>query len=118
MANDRKEVRGLGFYSENGIRFQAENKHIMENIKRVLTTRRGERVGNLSFGSDVSKFIFLPEMNIDDLIKEIVRAINTCEPRVNIIECTLKAFENDKVTINLTVQVKSTKEIINTDINL
>ena len=101
---------GLGFYSENGIVFQKEGKHIAENIRRILSTRRGERIGNLAFGSDVSKYIFMPEMSIDDLISEIQRAITVNEPRVIINEITLQSFENDTVNIALDLTIKETGE--------
>lgn len=110
---------GLGFYSENGISFQKESKHIIENVKRILTTRRGERIGNLSFGSDVSKYLFMPEMSIDDLITEIVNSIKRCEPRVEVQECSLSSKENfDVVNINLKLKLKSSGEIIETNIDL
>jgi phage baseplate assembly protein W len=101
---------GLGFYSENGIPFQKEGKHIAENIKRILSTRRGERIGNLSFGSDVSKYIFMPEMSIDDLISEIQRAIVANEPRVIINEITLQGYKTDTVSIFLNLTIKETGE--------
>ena len=93
---ENNKIVGLGFYDgENGINFQDEDRHIIENVKRVLTTRRGERIGNLSFGSDVSKYIFLNQLSIDDLIDEIVNSIERCEPRVEVIGCNLKSFEEE-----------------------
>jgi phage baseplate assembly protein W len=109
---------GLGFYSENGIVFQKEGKHIAENIRRILMTRRGERVGNLSFGSDVSKYIFMPELSIDDLINEIKRAITVNEPRVTVDEVTLQGFENDTVNISLVVTIKESGETMNVSVDL
>ena len=91
---------GLGFYDENGITFQTEGKHIIENVKRILTTRRGERIGNLSFGSDVSKYLFMPDLTIDDLIAEIVNSIKRCEPRVT-VEDVARCFGLEIVPIVL-----------------
>lgn len=110
---------GLGFYQENGIGFQTPGKHIIENVKRILTTRRGERIGNLSFGSDVSKYLFMPDMSIDDLIDEIVNSIKRCEPRVIVEECSLSSKEDfDVVNIDLKLRLKSTGEQIETRIEL
>lgn len=110
---------GIGFYSENGLAFQTEGQHIAENIKRILTTRRGERVGDLSFGSDVGKYIFMPELSIDALIEEIVNSIKRCEPRVEVKECSLSTFENfDTVNIDLKVMIKSTGEIVDTTVGI
>ncbi len=110
---------GLGFYDETGIAFQtSEAAHISENIRRILTTRRGERVGDLSFGSDVSKYIFMPELSIDDLITEIVNSIKRCEPRVEVEECSLTSFENDTVNIDLKVKIISSGTEVSTTVTL
>lgn len=109
---------GLGFYEGNGIKFQTEGQHIIENVKRILTTRRGERIGNLSFGSDVHKYLFMPEMTIDDVIDEIANSVRRCEPRVTVEECTLQAMENDVVNINLKLKLVSSGKILETSIDL
>lgn len=109
---------GLGFYGENGVQFQDDSTHIIENVKRILTTRRGERIGNLSFGSDVSRYLFMPDMGIDDLIAEIVGSIQRCEPRVAVEECSLSSKADDVVNIDLKLRLKSTGEILETDIDM
>lgn len=109
---------GLGFYDENGVMFQTESQNIIECIKRILTTRRGERIGNLSFGSDVQKYLFMPDLTIDDLITEIVNSITRCEPRVTVQSCTLRSQEDDVVNIDLVVSLKSTGETVETTVSL
>lgn len=110
---------GVGFYKETGLSFQKEGPHIIENIKRILTTRRGERVGNLAFGSDVSKYLFMPEMSIDDLISEIVNSIKRNEPRVEVEECSLIKFVDvDTVDINLKLRLVSDNSEIETTITI
>lgn len=110
---------GVGFYSENGLAFQKEGAHIIENIKRILTTRRGERVGNLAFGSDVSKYLFMPEMSIDDLINEIVNSIKRNEPRVEVVECSLTKFtDTDTVDIDLKLRLVSDGSEMETTITI
>ena len=113
-----EKVVGLGFYNENGIMFQDENKHIIENIKRSISTRRGERIGNLAFGSDVMKYLFMPETSIDDVINEIVNTLKRCEPRVEVLECTLKGNDYDKVEIDLLVRVKKTGDILKSNMEV
>lgn len=110
---------GVGFYKETGLSFQKEGPHIIENIKRILTTRRGERVGNLAFGSDVSKYLFMPEMSIDDLISEIVNSIKRNEPRVEVEECSLIKFVDvDTVDINLKLRLVSDNSEIETTVTI
>lgn len=101
-----------------GIYFQDEDEHIIENVKRVLTTRPGERIGNIYFGSNVSKYLFMPEMSVDDIIQEIVNSLRRWEPRVRVLECTLTATKWDTVEIDLTIQVIRTEKILNTKIEL
>lgn len=102
----------IGFY------FQDEDEHIIENVKRVLSTRRGERIGNLSFGSDISKLLFLPEIKIDDLIEEIINSLSRCEPRVRVLECTLQGTEWDTVEISLVIQVKRNGKVLKTKLEI
>lgn len=109
---------GLGFYNETGVMFQSESKNIIESIERILTTRRGERIGNLSFGSDVQKYLFMPDLTIDDLITEIINSITRCEPRVTVQSCTLNSQEDDIVNIDLIVKIKSTGETVETTVSL
>lgn len=110
---------GLGFYDENGVKFQSEGKHIIENVKRILTTRRGERIGNLSFGSDVSRYLFMPDITIDDLITEIVASITRCEPRVIVEECKLTSKQDfDVVNIDLKLRIKQSGEIVQASVDL
>ena len=85
------EFSGLVFYDKNGAVFsKSEAQLIGENIKRILTTRPGERVGEPEFGSHVLDYIFMPQLSIDDLIAEIINS------------CTLtSATQDDVVKINL-----------------
>lgn len=110
---------GVGFYKQNGLAFQEEGPHIIENIRRILTTRRGERIGNLAFGSDVSKYLFMPEMSIDDLISEIVNSIKRNEPRVEVEECSLTKFtDTDTVDIDLKLRLVSDGSEIETTVTI
>ena len=97
------EFSGLVFYNKNGAVFsKSEAQLIGENIKRILTTRPGERVGEPDFGSHVLDYIFMPQLSIDDLIAEIINSINTQEPRVTVNSCTLtSATKDDVIKINL-----------------
>ena len=82
-------MSGLGIKGETGIVFQDERKNIIENVERRLTTRPGERVGRLGFGSLVGTYIFESERSIEDLINEIKRSVEFWERRVSVEECSL-----------------------------
>ena len=55
------DIIGPGL-TNNGLKFQNEKEHIVQNVKRILMTRRGEQVGDLSFGSDLKKYLFILEI--------------------------------------------------------
>ena len=83
--------RGLVLEGYTGINFsKSEDELILENVKRILLTNRGERVMELEFGSDVRKYLFMPEMRINDVLLEVKNSIERCEPRVKVLEATLK----------------------------
>lgn len=109
---------GLGFYNgENGVVFQDEATHIIENVERILTTRRGERIGDLSFGSDVQKYLFLPDLTIEDLVTEIKNSIARCEPRVTVQECSLRSTNEGEVNIDLILNLNN-GNTVNTTVTL
>jgi phage baseplate assembly protein W len=106
------EFSGLVFYDENGMVFsKSEFQLIGENIKRILNTRKGERVGEPDFGSNVMTYLFMPDMLCSDLIAEIISSIQRNEPRVIVNNCTLKsAGQDDIVRIELDLTLRSNRE--------
>jgi phage baseplate assembly protein W len=107
------EYSGLVFYErKNGIGFSKnEAELISENIIRILTTKPGERVGEPEFGSLVKTFLFMPQLDIDDLILEIINSINRQEPRVIVNYCTLtSAGQDDIVNIKLDLTLKTERK--------
>ena len=66
------------------------------SIKNLLLTRRGERLGNPSFGSDLFTVLFEPEgTDIENKIEEIIRAsIKEFLPFVSVREVTFSFSGN------------------------
>lgn len=109
-----KETRGLVFYNKQGIEFSKTYKELMyENLRRILNTNRGERINNPSFGSDIKKYLFRPELELDFLAQEIKNSIERCEPRVKVNECTFSVDKTklDTVNINLNVLLLELNEV-------
>lgn len=98
---------GFVIYDQKGANFSKnETQLFAEEIQRILMTRRGERINNPDFGSDVQKFIFMPQLSIDDLLAEIKNSIERCEPRLKVNSCTLSsATQDDVVNIDLNVTI-------------
>lgn len=116
------EDSGLIFYGRNGVAFsQSEIQLIVENVKRILTTRYGERVNEPEFGSNVKSFLFMPQVSIDDLIAEIVNSVERQEPRVIVNSCTLRSADLEdvvKIDLNLTVKTSSGDKDLNTEVSI
>lgn len=108
----KDEFSGICIYDTNGaIYSRSEFQLISENIKRILLTRKGERVNNPEFGSNVQKFLFMPQLSINDLIMEIKNSVETWEPRVTVNSCSLsRATQEDVVYITLGVSLVTTGE--------
>lgn len=104
--------RGLVLEGYTGINFsKSEDELILENVKRILLTNRGERVMELEFGSDVRKYLFMPEMRINDVLLEVKNSIERCEPRVKVLEATLKYSKDEEYTIGVVLQKQNGKTL-------
>ena len=85
------------------------NAHIEEHITQILTTRKGERAMNLEYGCDVDFSLF---ENIDSslariLIYEVVEALNSQEPRIEVKPDDLAiTYEDSTVNISLKYTLK------------
>lgn len=111
--------RGLVVGEGNGIKFSStENKLILENVRRILLTKRGERVKELEFGSDVREYLFLPEISIDDVLTEAKNSIERCEPRVKVLEATLEYSQGEEFKLKITLQKIADNTTISTEIGL
>lgn len=103
------EYSGLVYYGKEGIVYsKKESELISENIRRIILTKKGERVGEPNFGSNVKMFLFMPQIFIEDVIEEIRTSIEAFEPRVKVLSCTLtSAGQDDVVNIDLKVEIIS-----------
>jgi len=61
---------------------------IVQSIRNILNTKKGELVGLIAFGSSIHSFLFEPLSikNIDTFKSTIIAEINIFEPRVTIID--------------------------------
>lgn len=110
--------RGIGTKGlRKGLPFKIkkDDELLKESIYNILTTRKGERLGNPTFGTTIYRYLFQPHIQeFWDAIKlEIVKDIESQEPRVEIlsIEYITDAEKNKislyivfKSRINATIQ--------------
>lgn len=113
------DIIGPGF-SENGLKFQNEKEHIFQNVKRILLTRRGEQIGDLSFGSDLQRYLFMPQMMISDVITEVKNSVERCDPRIEVVDCEFIGYDNvtEILDLSITLKNKEKDEIISGVINV
>lgn len=110
------EKLGIGI-SGNGFEFLDKNKLIAEEIKRILLTRPGERVGKPEFGSRLLELIFEPETSINDVCAVIKYSIEqNLGEYVSVEECTL--MSKNQETINIMLKLKINNEIIETEVEI
>jgi phage baseplate assembly protein W len=117
---DRDEEQSK-MYRDQGIHFsKTPGQLISENIRRILSTRKGERLNDPNFGSLIKQYLFMPEMMIEDVISEIMNCIRTYEPRaiVNEITFTKSPNEMDTFYINLNVTVRGEDDTFDTSIGI
>ena len=102
------DFSGLVIYGKKGAAFsKTEAELLSENIKRILTTRRGERVGEPDFGSNIMTYLFMPQMLVEDLIAEIITSIERSEPRVIVNNCTLRSSKDEIINIDLDLTIRT-----------
>ena len=93
---------------------------IKADLLHLILTKKGERLYNPNFGTDLVKFIFEPEdgMTLNAIKEEITSVIKIYLPKLQLDEITVEeSTENEYaavVTINYTItdDVFSTKDIV------
>ena len=116
------DFSGYVFWNKNGFVFSENEKELIrENIKRILTTRKGERVNNPAFGSLLKTFLFMPQVYASDVMAEIKSSIERWEPRVKVNACTLESNGQDdivKIKLELLIKTPEGVEKIDTEVEV
>lgn len=71
--------------------------HIEESIQQILSTCVGERVMEYHFGSSLDTGLFEPDdTTLYSLLKyEIVKALETFEPRITVLQDNIKIYSEE-----------------------
>ena len=111
--------RGLVINEGKGISFSStEDKLILENVRRILLTKRGERVKEHEFGSDIREYLFLPEIRVNDILLEAKNSIERCEPRVKVLEAQLLYSKDEEFKIKVTLKKLTDNTVISEEVEL
>ncbi len=86
--------------------------HILESIRQIIGTRRGERVMRPEFGADADNLVFSPQSNsgIRIATHNIGQQILRWEKRVDLQNVEIVRVEDLEAEINLNVRIKVTRE--------
>lgn len=99
---------------------------IRSNLSQLLKTLKGERVMLPDFGTNLYYYLFEPldKKTFTDIRDDILRAISTYVPEVNVLK--LSVLPNDKVNyegvqglnITLIVQIKDSREVLDVKVGI
>tara|TARA_R110002020_G_scaffold179035_3_gene372155 strand:- start:2431 stop:2847 length:417 start_codon:yes stop_codon:yes gene_type:complete len=72
------------------------------NIKNLLLTKKGERLGNPQFGSDLINVLFEQEEDVESKIEESIRSsVSQFLPFVSIVKLDINFSENTKNLVGI-----------------
>ena len=101
---------------KGGLRMSGVNSyeytHINESIFQILTTKKGERVNESYYGSDIDIHLFDPDdLSLQNLLQyEVAKSLSDNEPRIIVTkdDVSIESFEqfNGGHGIAITVQYK------------
>lgn len=91
-----------------------------ESINQIIETRRGTRLFNRSFGSNVGDLLFEPMSSLvsDIILMEIQQAVETWEPRVKVLlnRSTVAPFpEENLYRVRIVYQILESSESVEFD---
>jgi phage baseplate assembly protein W len=97
-----------------------DNQAIKADLLHLILTRKGQRLYNPDFGTDLIKFIFEPEdgMTLNDIKSEIKSTVKRFLPSLQIDEITVvESIESEyaavvTITYTITDDVFTTSDII------
>ena len=86
------------------------------NIKNLLLTKKGERLGNPQFGSDLINVLFEQEEDVESKIEESIRSsISQFLPFVNIVKLDINFSETNKSLVGIELHFSLNTDLSNVE---
>ena len=115
----------LQFGQPNGVKYFSATKNndlvadydiqaILNSVQNLFNTSRGEKILNPEYGSDVTRYIFLPvnSLNASLLGDAILESIRTFEPRITVDTINVyKDEDNMEYVVDLTILIPALKNV-------
>lgn len=89
---------------------------VKNSIMGIITTRKGSRPFQPDFGCGLTDELFenMNPLTEDTLSKSIIDAVNTYEPRVSSISCTVNSvYDNNSLIVNIYFSIIDNPDTIN-----
>ena len=91
-------------------------EQVKHNIRNLLLTKRGERLGNPIFGSDLLNILFEQEDDIENRIEEIIRSsVSEFLPFVDITKIEINFSKTNKNLINIVLLFSLNTDLTNVE---
>jgi len=118
-------VRGWKFPVEIGQqsgRFKTVegNEDIKEAIKIILTTKIGERINRMGFGSSLFNYVFSTTdyTEIKSMEYDIKKALTTWEPRIENLEVNAQVDTKNNNRILISISYETNETIVPEELNV
>ena len=86
------------------------------NIKNLLLTKKGERLGNPQFGSNLINVLFEQEEDVESKIEESIRSsVSQFLPFVNIVKLDINFSESTKNLVNIELHFSLNTDLTNVE---
>jgi phage baseplate assembly protein W len=122
VGNQSLQPLGVGLNFQNTELFQSVinvNEQVTNNLKNLLLTKIGERVGQPTFGCDLLYILFEPNINDikDDIKTFITTPVAYWLPYINIIDIVINTAQ-DNPNLQHDVEIKIVFSIDETNIQI
>lgn len=95
-------MKGIGILNSDFPIIKDGIQSTIENVKRILLTIPGERVGNTEFGSSLKKFLFEPDFEVINSLETILKdEIERWEPTVTIESIEINMTEEHIAKVDM-----------------
>ena len=90
-----------------------DSKAIRSDLMHLILTRKGERLYNPEFGTDLLRFIFEPNDNVtySDIKLDIQTTVKRFIPNLNVDDITVEASEEFEYKANVRIDYTITDDV-------
>jgi phage baseplate assembly protein W len=104
-------------YSENIINTETKTDLIINKLELILSTNKGDYIGDLNFGADLAHYLWETYVSADKIKSAIIEQINRYIPELNSTQYTieanvLKGEIRDILIINITINEKHIQAVL------